>query len=122
MTQPDRKALARAYKETARPAGVFAVRNTATGAMLVGSTPNLPGMLNRQRFQLETGAHPSRELQADWNALGEDAFAFEVLDVLEEPDELVHDQASELQALLELWLEKLAESGETLYRQAGRSR
>jgi hypothetical protein len=122
MTQADRKALIREYRETARPAGVFAVRNTVTGAMLVGSAPDLPGMLNRQRFQLEMGSHPSRELQADWNELGEGAFAFEVLDTLDEPGDPTESRASDLQALLELWLEKLAESGETLYRQAGRSR
>lgn len=122
MTQADRKALTREYRETARTAGVFAVRNTVTGAMLVGSAPDLPGMLNRQRFQLEMGSHPSRELQADWNELGEDAFGFEVLDTLDEPDDPAESRASDLQALLELWLEKLAESGETLYRQAGRSR
>ena len=77
MNQIDRKARMREYKETPRPAGVYRVRNTATGKSLVGSTADLPGMLNRQRFQLEHGSHPDRELQRDWNELGPDAFEFE---------------------------------------------
>ena len=86
MTQIGRKARIRRYKETLPPAGVFRVRNTATGKSLVGSSANLPGTLNRHRFQLERGSHPSRELQADWSALGPDAFEFEVLDQLKPSD------------------------------------
>jgi len=35
--QTARRALRRQYKETARPAGIFAVRNTAAGLLLVGA-------------------------------------------------------------------------------------
>ena len=34
----DRKAVRRQYKESARPAGLFAVRNTTDGAMLIGAS------------------------------------------------------------------------------------
>ena len=78
MSQIDRKASVRQYKLNPPPAGTFRVRNTASGKSLVGSAVNLPGMLNRQRFQLQNGSHPSKELQADWNALGPEAFEFEV--------------------------------------------
>ena len=120
MTQIDRKARIREYKETPRPAGMFRVRNTATGKSLVGSTPNLPGMLSRQRFQLENGSHPSGELQADWNALGPDAFEFEVLDRLKPSDEPDYDATEDLRVLKEMWIEKLRAFGEALYREAGR--
>jgi hypothetical protein len=120
MTQSERKASVRQYKKIPQPAGVFRVRNTATGKSLVGSTTNLPGMLNRQRFQLERGSHPSRELQADWNALGADTFEFEVLDQLEPSDKPDYDATADLRALKEMWLEKLTASGELLYREAGR--
>lgn len=43
MTQIDRKTRIRHYKETLPPAGVFRVRNTATGKSLVGSTANMQG-------------------------------------------------------------------------------
>jgi hypothetical protein len=120
VSQIDRKARIREYKETPRPAGVYRVRNTATGRSLVGSTANLPGMLNRQRFQLENGSHPDRELQRDWNEFGPDAFVFEVLDRLEPQDEPAYDPAEDLHVLKEMWLEKLTASGEPLYRQSRR--
>ncbi len=120
MTQIDRKARIREYKETLPPAGVYRVRNTATGKSLVGSTPNRPGVLNRHRFQLERGSHPSSELQSDWNALGPDAFEFEVLDQLKPSDKPDYNPAEDLRVLKELWLEKLKASGELLYREAGR--
>ncbi len=111
----DRKTLIREYKESPRPAGVFGVRNVETGRLLVGATPNLPGMLNRQRFQLEMGSHPDKELQADWDSLGPDAFAFEVLDELEQIDDPGADQASDLDTLRLVWLERIEEQGITLY-------
>ena len=120
MTQIDRKARIREYKETLLPAGVFRIRNTATGKSLVGSTANLPGALNRHRFQLERGSHPSRELQTDWNALGADSFEFEVLDRLKPADKPGYDATEDLQVLKELWIEKLKATGELLYREAGR--
>ena len=115
MTQIDRKARLREYKETPRPAGVYRVRNTATGRSLVGSSANLPGMLNRVRFQLENGSHPDAELQADWGELGPGAFEFEVLDRLEPQDEPAYDPTEDLQILKEMWLHKLTTSGEPLY-------
>ena len=115
----DRKERIREYKGTPRRAGVYRVRNTATGRSLIGATPDLPGMLNRQRFQLEMGSHPDRELQADWNELGADAFEFEVLDELEPREsEPAGDPAEDLRALKEMWLEKLTASGEPLYKQS----
>jgi hypothetical protein len=120
VSQFDRKARIREYKETSQPAGIYRVRNTTTGKSLVGSTVNLPGMLNRQRFQLEHGSHPDRELQKDWDELGPDAFEFEALDRLEPRDEPAYDPAEDLRVLKEMWLEKLMIVGEPLYRQSRR--
>lgn len=111
----DRKARIREYKETPRPAGLFVVRNTTSGKLFVGSSRDLPGMLNRQRFQLESGGHADRELQRDWNELGPDAFTIEVLDELEPSEDPTRDIGDDLQALLELWLDKFAEAGQELY-------
>lgn len=114
MTQPDRKALIREYKDNPRPAGIFKVRNTTNSKVLIGSTPDLPGMLNRQRFQLEMGSHPDKELQADWNELGPDAFEISVLDTLEPAEEPSTDAREELRLLHQMWLERLTDS--QLYR------
>jgi hypothetical protein len=87
----DRKALIRQYKETPRPMGVFRVHNTVADKSLVGTSRDLPSMLNRQRFQLDHGSHPNHALQEDWNRLGPEAFAFEVLDTLNPADRSEND-------------------------------
>jgi hypothetical protein len=116
----DRKDLIRRYKQTPPPAGVYRVRNTVNGRSLVGATPNLPGMLNRQRFQLEHGSHTDRELQEDWNKLGAGAFIFEILDQLEPSKESDNDSSEDLRVLLNMWLEKLEAMGEPLYERSTR--
>jgi hypothetical protein len=112
----DRKEQIRAYKESPRPMGVYRVRNVRTGKALVGSSVDVPAMLNRQRFQLGAGGHPDRALQADWAESGPDAFAFETLDTLEPSEEPGYDPASELKLLEQMWLEKLGRAGERGYR------
>jgi hypothetical protein len=111
----DRKALKREYKESRRPMGVYRVRNTVIDKSLVGSSTDLPSMLNRHRAQLRMGVHANRALQSDWNDLGPDAFGFEVLDVLPPSDELVYDPTNDLRTLEELWLERLSPDGDRGY-------
>jgi hypothetical protein len=120
MKPVDRKELVRQYQETPREAGVYRIRNTTTGKSLIGSSPDIPGMFNRVRFQLGAGSFPDRELQSDWNVQGAQAFAFETLDRLEPKDEPGYDAADDLRALKAMWLEKLTEAGEALYPQSRR--
>ena len=120
MTQIDRRALIRTYKETPRPAGVYRVRNVATGKSLVGSTADLPGMMNRQRFDLENGSHLDTELQRDWDELGSDSFEFETLDRLEPKDDPGYDLREDLRVLQRMWVDKLTECGESLYERSRR--
>jgi hypothetical protein len=112
----DRKAQIRAYKETPRPMGVFRVRNTVNGKSLIGTSVDVPGMLNRQRFQLRAGGHPDRALQRDWNESGPEAFEFETLDTLAPPEEPGYDPAADLKMLERMWLEKLGRPGAPGYR------
>lgn len=115
-----RAELKQAYKEKPPPMGVFAVRNRANGKVLVGTSLNLPGMINRIRFQLTLGGyrtHPA--LQEDWNRHGADNFSFEVLDVLPPSEEpRTTDPKEELQVLEALWLERLRPWGEAGYNAA----
>jgi hypothetical protein len=104
----DRKALIREYKETKRPMGVYRVWNTASGRTLIGTSIDLPAILNRHRAQLRMGVHDNRSLQKDWNEAGPDVFAFEELDRLDPPDEPGYDPSSDLKQLEQLWREKLA--------------
>ena len=111
----DRKALIRDYKETRRPMGVFRVRNTVNGKSMIGTSKALPGMLNRQRFQLDLGSHPNRALQNDWKEFGPEAFVFETLDTLQAPDQPDYDPTEDLRALERLWLDKITPHGDPAY-------
>lgn len=112
----DRKALRREYKETRRPMGVFRVRNTSNNKSLIGSSTDLPAILNRHRFQLDAGLHPNKALQEDWHTYGSAAFAFEVLDTLKPPTEGDYDPTDDLHVLKEMWLEKCGFQREPGYK------
>ena len=115
MSDIDRKALTRQYKETPRTAGVFRVRNVRDGVSLVGASVDVPAMLNRQRSQLEFGGHPNKRLQADFDSLGEASFAFETLDVLDPAEDPEADLSEELAELELMWRERLTAEGEQFY-------
>jgi hypothetical protein len=87
--------------------GVYQIRNTVNGKVLIGTSVDVPSILNRLRAQLRSGSHRNRDLQQDWNALGPDAFAFEILDTLPPSDRPAYDPSDDLRALEALWLEKL---------------
>ena len=115
MTTVDRKQLTRDYKATPRPMGIFRVRNVPVRKSFVGSSADLPSILNRHRFQLENGSHANKALQTDWIALGPAAFVFEILDRLQPKDEPTYDPREDLSVLREIWADKLVASGESLY-------
>lgn len=112
-----RSDLKREYKEKPPPMGVYAVRNRANGKVLVGSSLNAPGMLNRIRFELTSGMPRIPALLEDWRRDGADSFSFEVLDVLEPPKEPGVDLKAELQVLENLWLERLKPYGDAGYNE-----
>ncbi|MBV9927328.1 MAG: GIY-YIG nuclease family protein [Acidobacteria bacterium] len=111
----DKKSLTREYKETARPMGVYQIRNTANGKALVGVSVDLPAILNRHRSELRMGGHRNRELQREWAEFGPEAFEFEVLDTLTPPEQPGYDPSADLRALEELWLDKLSPFGDKGY-------
>lgn len=116
----NRKEAIRAYKQRPRQMGIYQVRNTANGKVLVGASTDLPAILNRHRAQLKLGAHPNRALRDDCRAFGLDAFTFEVLDTLAPSDEPGYDPAADLRTLEALWLEKLSPYGERGYNGTAR--
>lgn len=115
-----RRELIREYKRTPKEMGVYAIRNKTNGKCFIGANRDLRARINRHIMCLKTGSETIRELQADWNALGEDAFEFEVLDLLEPSDKPGYDPGEDLEVLESLWLEKLMPWGEQGYnRQKG---
>jgi len=117
-----RKELQREYKERVKPSGVYQVKNLANGKVLLGSSLNVEGLLNRNRFTLRNNSHPNEELQKDWNELGPDQFLFEILEVVQVQDDLNFNLKDELTLLEQIWLEKLQPFGERGYNTNDRIR
>ena len=103
-----RKELQRHYAEMPKRGGIFLITNTVTGKVLLGSSSNLHGPLNKHRFMLATDGHPNKALQRDWKALGEASFTLEIAESFKHrPGEPDFDLEGELALLEEIWIEKL---------------
>ena len=102
-----RRELNREYAERVKPSGVYQVKNLVNGKVLLGSSLNLEGPLNRHRFMLKVGSHTNKVLQQDWNELGAEKFAFEILEEVKRRDDPNFNLEDELTILEMIWLEKL---------------
>jgi hypothetical protein len=84
MDNQSRRQAIRDYKERKVPVGIYAVRCAVTGEAWVGQSQNLPQQQNRIWFGLRQGGHPNPSLRAAWSAHGEAAFAFDVLETVDD--------------------------------------
>jgi hypothetical protein len=110
MIDPSRRKELRAeYKRNRPEAGVYRLVNGGNGKVLLGSTTNLPSMRSKLEFAKATntpGALDGR-LRQDIQQYGLDAFALEVLEVLETKPEMTDAEVrADLATLEELWREK----------------
>jgi hypothetical protein len=80
----DKRAARTAYKAKKTPRGVYAIRCKATGEAWVGSSTHLDSQANSIWFELRSGLHRNRAIQAVWNAHGETVFSYEVLEILDD--------------------------------------
>lgn len=103
--------LKRTYKESEKRAGVFQVKNTVNGKVLLGSSLNLQGPLNSHRFMLRIGSHRNAALQQDWKTYGPENFIFEILETVEIKDDPGFNLSDELSLLEQIWLEELQPFG-----------
>lgn len=110
-----KKELKEQYRLTHTPMGIFQIRNLTNDKVFLGAAFNLPGILTSNRLQLNSGNHPNKKLQAEWNQFGSESFAFEVLDELRATEGAGYDYKAELAFLEELWLERLEPYGERGY-------
>ena len=117
-----RKELQREYQERVKPSGVYQVKYLTNSKVLLGSSLNLEGLLNRNRFMLRNNSHLNKELQKDWNELEPDQFVFEVLEVVQVQDDPNFNLKDELTLLEQIWLEKLQPFGERGYNTNDRIR
>ncbi len=107
MKHDERKAAVAAYKERKVESGIYAIRCQVADRTWVGIAPDLATIKNRHWFTLRQGSHPATALQAAWKAHGDAAFAFEILDRID--DEIGgFTRECLLKDLLAEWTEKLA--------------
>ena len=116
-----RKDIKRAYLEREKPVGVFQIKNTANGKIYLGSSLNLEGILNGQKFRLTHGSHRNPALQQEWKEYGADAFVFEILEEVKRLDDEHFNLEDELTLLEEIWLEKMQPYGDRGYIKQGAS-
>ena len=111
-SREQRDDLRATYEQRPRQAAVYALRNTATGRVLIASTPDLASLRNRLDFGVQTNSTGvlDRRLVADAKAHGMVSFELEALDTLDEdPTRTDGETAADLAALEAMWREKLAD-------------
>lgn len=64
---------------------IYRITCTANGKFYIGSTVNKAQRWARHRRQLRDGTHPNKHMLAAWQAHGETAFLFDVLEDVAEP-------------------------------------
>ncbi|MCB9078548.1 MAG: GIY-YIG nuclease family protein [Anaerolineaceae bacterium] len=110
-----KKDIKREYKEREKQAGIFQVKNTKNGKILLGSSLNLDGPLNAHKFMLTVGSHRNKALQQEWDEYGPDPFVFEILEVVKVRDDPNFNVSDELTLLEQIWIEELHPFGENGY-------
>ena len=117
----DKKAKIREYKNTPRAMGIFQITNKSNNKIFIGSSSNLPAILNRFRAELKMGNCRNIALQNEWKQFGSDAFEFKELEVLKPLDDPTYDPSEDLKLLEELWTEKLNPYGDKGYNKPPKS-
>jgi hypothetical protein len=126
LDKQQKKELASAYKQSFRPMGVYQIRNVENGKIFVDGSMDLDGARNRLAFMKQTNTIAIHELQKDWKTYGGGCFVFEELDRIKPREETLSDLSElkkyrdEVDALLELWLDKLQPYGEKGYNKPKR--
>ena len=78
----NKKEIIKKYKQTIQPMGIYQIKNKINDKLYIGSTKNLPGKINSHKFQLKNGLHTNKEMQKEFNEIGEECFSFDILDYL----------------------------------------
>ena len=122
VTVKSRQDIKREYRERKKPAGVFQIKNTANGKVLLGSSLNLEGPLNKHRFMLTIGKHRNASLQREWDTFGPEKFVFEILEEVRVKDTPGFSVEDELTLLEHIWMESLKPIGERGYNEGTKIR
>lgn len=80
--------------------GIYKITNTANGKCYIGCAVNIKKRFYEHKWALTRGEHGNPHLQAAWQKYGEEAFEFSVIELVEDPAQLldvetVHIQGSD---------------------------
>lgn len=116
------RAKTKAHKEKkakeVKESGVYQIRNMFNGKIYIGSTREI-NQLEGLKHQLNTRYFSNSTLQEDWNALGEESFAIEILEKFEEKGD-VSKINERLGTMKKAWKEKLQPYGDKGYHRRER--
>lgn len=73
---------------TPRTPGIYRITNTVTGDFYIGRASDIGGRWATHKCRLRTGKHENQRLQRAWVKYGEDAFVFEVCELVNSKDAL----------------------------------
>jgi hypothetical protein len=84
--------------------------------MYLGISSDLDRAFNSDKFKLNAGMHPNKQLQKDWDSLGAENFEFAVFDELRVDDLATPVEIKQdLKDLLEIHLTDMKQKGQPLY-------
>lgn len=103
-----RRELARQVRDGFPPMGVYAVHNLAAGTVRVFASTNVPGAINRLRFELRMRNHRDAALQRAWDEHGGQGVRIEEVERVRQRSDPAFDHAAELRTLHALWSQELS--------------
>jgi hypothetical protein len=107
MKQEARKAAVAAFRERKSEPGIYALTCRPTAQRWVGRATDVATVENRLAFALRMASTPHRSLQSAAREHGAEAFTFEVLERIEEPDASPALVAAILKRRLDHWRDAL---------------
>lgn len=110
-----KKEIREEYKNIKFKVGVYKIENIINKKVLIGSSRDVISTWNKNRFQLNFGSHPNKELQTDWNSFGADNFKFEIVSEIPQVDDKITYDSNELKLLEEMFLQELCPFDEKGY-------
>ncbi|UOO36823.1 GIY-YIG nuclease family protein [Oscillospiraceae bacterium CM] len=109
MDKEHRKQQITDYKERQQTGGVFIIKNTVNGKVLLDAAPDILAAQNRFEFAKQMNSCVTPKLKADWEKDSATAFTFQVLETLDKSDTQTAEQfRDDLKVLKELWRDKFS--------------
>ncbi|PKM94265.1 MAG: hypothetical protein CVU84_12470 [Firmicutes bacterium HGW-Firmicutes-1] len=116
LSSDKKKELQEKYKQMKFDMGLFAIINKSNSKHYLETSQDVKALINRREFTLKMGMHPNKELQKDWQQIGQDGFEIKILEQLEyDEDDSKTDYSDELELLKMIWIERLIKENIEMY-------